>query len=64
MEPEFWKELYAFVKRGAKSFDWKQIIADAGALHEKYGESHAKHEMILDAIEILREEERKCTKSQ
>ena len=59
---EFITDLWSFMKAHSEMpiEDWSVIFSEAGRLYAKYGtRSHAKHEMIMDAIEILREEDRR-----
>lgn len=58
----FITDLWSFLKTHSEMpiEDWTGVLTEAGRLYAKYGtRSHAKHEMIMDAIEILREENRK-----
>lgn len=55
-------DLWKFIKKYGGSFpiDWEKAVRESADLHGKHAQSsHAAHEMILDAIEILREEGRK-----
>ena len=63
----FMSDLWRFLKQygrpdGSDAY-WEAVSEDATAMDTTYGASRAKHMMILDAIDILREEERKIVAS-
>lgn len=60
---EFITAIWLFLKNNSGlPVDWRKAVKDAEALHDKYGAEHTRHEMILDAIEILREADNKYEK--
>ena len=64
---QFINDLWQFYKQNAdvQPTDeyWQGVVADATDLDKRYGSSAAMKKIILDVIEVLEEEEKRCQKA-